>query len=135
MKARLREKGWLKRVLDVELDNGVFVVEYSGVGVGYEAVWVNGREVARPTSWLWFVPRIEFALGMLPAAVEVRVWPWLMIRSFRLIVDGIVVFADDAPVESEPLPPDNAAPLPTSPAEETGILVPGRFSRRPERPS
>jgi hypothetical protein len=81
-------------VLEVHTDEGWFVVEYNGRGFGYESVWVNGRCAARETSALWFVPRFVFRLGFLPAAVEVRVWPWLTIRSFHLVVGDAVLYSE-----------------------------------------
>src|SRR2546421_8846012 len=90
--AGMRERSFLGAVLDVETESGWFVVEYNGRGMGHESVYVNGRLVARAGVWFWFVPRFEFQLGPLPAALEVRVWPWLAFRSFTLTVAGRVVY-------------------------------------------
>ena len=84
MKATLEARSWLRRRLRVDMPDGAFVVHYSGRGIGYESVWVNGTQVPARGDGLWFAPRFEFPLGSTPAAVEVRVWPWLTIRSSTL---------------------------------------------------
>jgi hypothetical protein len=43
---------------------------------------------------LWFGPVLVFPLGSRLAAVEVRVWPWLTIHSFHLLVEDEVVDAE-----------------------------------------
>jgi hypothetical protein len=94
MRAALIRSSWLRRVLEVRTDDGWFLVEYNGRGLGYESVWVNGELALSSTSLMWFVPRFDFSLGPRPAVVEVRVWPWLTIRSFRLTVDDVVLYAE-----------------------------------------
>src|SRR5262249_25430763 len=94
MRATAIESSWLRRVLEVHTDEGWFLVEYNGRGFGYESVYVNGELALASTSLAWFVPRFDFRMGPHPAVVEVRVWPWLTIRSFRLTVDDAVLYAE-----------------------------------------
>ena len=86
MTATLRQKKWLLREWDVTTPAGEFIVRYSGRGHGYESIAVNGAVVAKIRSPIWFIPKFEFNLGDLPASVEVRVWPWLLLRAVRLRV-------------------------------------------------
>jgi hypothetical protein len=90
----LKESSGLRRLLDVVTPEGFYFVEYNGSGMGYETVLVNGKVVCQPSSLLWFVPRFEFKLGRRRAVIEVRVWPWLRISSFRLRIDGELVYEE-----------------------------------------
>ena len=94
MKAALEARAWLRRRLRVDTPDGPFVVEYSGRGIGSESVWINGTRIRGRGDGLWFAPLFEFPLGSVPAAVEVRVWPWLAIRSFHLVVGGEVLYGE-----------------------------------------
>lgn len=94
MNATLELRSWLRRRLRVETLEGVFVVEYSGRGFGYESVWIDGVRAPGSNTGAWFVPRFDFDLGSAYAAVEVRVWPWLTIRSFHLVVAGEVLYEE-----------------------------------------
>ena len=91
--ARLIRSGWLHRAVEVTLLDGSHVVEYDGRGIGSEQVSVDGA-VIRRASRFWFVPRFEFKLGGWAGGVEVRVWPWLSLRSLVLRVGGRVVYAE-----------------------------------------
>ena len=92
MEARLKDKGWLRRTLAVSTADGSYTVEYSGRGAGYETVAVNNEIVVGETSNAWFVPQFEFKLGTMPAVLDVRVWPWLAVRSLTLSVGGTVLY-------------------------------------------
>jgi hypothetical protein len=74
------------------MPDGVHRVEYNGRGF-YERVTADAV-VLRKTCWYWFVPRFDFALQGPPAVLEVRVWPWLQLRSLVLRVGGHVVYAE-----------------------------------------
>jgi hypothetical protein len=93
MRAILVRREWLLRTLKVELPGGIHLVEYDGAGLGYEQVSVDGSTVIRG-SHRWYVPRFEFELGVWPAVVEVRVWPWFALRSFALLVNDHLVYAE-----------------------------------------
>jgi hypothetical protein len=93
MSSRLIDRGWLRRVIEVSLSSGNHFVEYDGRGLGYEHVAVDGTVICAK-SWLWFVPRFEFKLAGYPTVVEVRVWPWLALRSLSLRVGDQIVYAE-----------------------------------------
>jgi hypothetical protein len=93
MSARLIYRSWLRRAIKVSLPDGPHVVAYDGTGMGFERVSVDGV-VIRKSSFCWFVPRFEFKLGGWPAVVEVRVWPWLLLRSLVLRVGDSIVYAE-----------------------------------------
>jgi hypothetical protein len=93
MSAKLIHRGWLRRTVEVSLPDGPHVVEYDGKGLGFEQVSVDGA-VIRKTCWYWFVPLFEFKLGGWPGVVEVRIWPWLLLRSLVLRVGDRVVYAE-----------------------------------------
>jgi hypothetical protein len=91
--SRLIRTGWLRRAVEVTLPDGTHVVDYDGMGIGYEQVSVDGA-VIRECCPYWFVPRFESKLGGHPFVVEVRVWPWLLLRSLVLRVGDQVVYAE-----------------------------------------
>src|SRR5438874_11715125 len=95
MRVTLLRSSWLKRVLQLETQEGTYEIVYSGRGLGFESVYVNGR-LAERGSALWFVPLFVFPLGSQLGAVEVRVWPWLTIRSFHLLVEDEEVYKEGA---------------------------------------
>ena len=49
------------------------------------------------------MPRFEFKLGGWPGVVEVRVWPWLLLRSLMLRVGDRVVYAEGVNVGAKKL--------------------------------
>jgi len=55
-------------------------------------VSVDGLVIRK--SWYWFVPRFEFKLGGRTSAIEIRVWPWLLLRSLVLRVSDRVLYAE-----------------------------------------
>jgi hypothetical protein len=90
----LEEKSWLYRAFEVVTTGGVYRVTYNGRGLGYESVTVNEEVAARQVSVMWFVPEFCFSIGSTQAIVKVKVWPWLAIRSFELIIDGESVYSE-----------------------------------------
>ena len=132
MRVTLRRQTWLGIELLVETGSAVFLVEYVGSGLG-EKVYVNGRLAAHKVEWLSLslvAPRIEFELGSHPAAIEVGVWPWLAMRSFRLIVSGEIVYdrATHA-ATSVDVAEDQDCSRPAG--NQAGICVPGRICFEP----
>jgi hypothetical protein len=87
-------RSWLKRVLRVEAAGGSFEVRYNGRG-GWdgEGVYVDGQ-LAAHNPGLWFGPVFIFPLGEKLAAIEIRCWPWFQIRSFHLLIEDEVVYAE-----------------------------------------
>jgi hypothetical protein len=95
MRAMLESSFWLQRTLRVDISDLHYVVRYSGHGVGYESVSVNSdRATVVSRSYLWYVSLFTFRLGALPAAIEVRVWPWLAVRSFHLVAANQVLYGE-----------------------------------------
>jgi hypothetical protein len=92
--ATLISKSRLRRRLEVRIDPDVFYVEYNGAGIGYEEVLVGGELAVRRSSWAWYVPRFEFALGPYAAVIEVHIGPWLSVRGFLLEVEGVLLYAE-----------------------------------------
>lgn len=92
--AALSQKSLLRRVIDVSTPDGLFIVEYSGWGLGYETVRVNGQAMVRKLSVRWFEPRLEFYLGRWVAVLEISVSWYLTFRAFRLSVDDQLVYVD-----------------------------------------
>jgi hypothetical protein len=72
-------------------------LEFNGRSL-FDRVLVNGRCVARRTSWWRITPRLDFSLSVGPeqvtGCVEVRVWPWLALRGFRVTIADRVVYAE-----------------------------------------
>ena len=93
MDATLIKRAWLLREWQVRTPGGVFLVLYSGRGLGFESVSVNGV-IAQRRTHIWFVPRFEFRLGILPATVDIRVRPWLRLHAARLVVGGTVLHSE-----------------------------------------
>ena len=91
MEAGLLHRSWLRRTIVVYLDGARFEVTYSGLGLWWDSVLVDGVEVMR-TSTLWFVPRFEFFLDDQPVVLEVRVWPWMQLRRLTLTIAGRIVY-------------------------------------------
>jgi hypothetical protein len=95
--AAATRRGWLHRAIRLQGEVEA-TVEYNGWGAGYESVLVDGQEVSRRQSTMWFVPEFDFSIrcaeGPVPARLEVRVAPWLRIRALRLTVAGTVVYAE-----------------------------------------
>ena len=89
---RLDEKGWLYRALEVATPEGTYRVTYNGRGLGHESVTVNGAFAAGQMSVLWFIPEFSFSVGSMRALVKVKVWPWLAIRRFELVINGESVY-------------------------------------------
>lgn len=93
MSTRVVRRGRLRRAIEVTLTDGSHVVESDGKGIGFELVSADGS-VMRKTGWHWFVPRFDFKLGGWPSVVELRVWPWLSLRSLVLRVDDRILYAE-----------------------------------------
>ena len=102
MRAELTRKTRVGRVLSVQLPCGHYTVEYSGYGLGYESVLVDGQIVARQISWLRMVPRFEFAVGPHTGVIQIHTSLWRdllspilgKLESFSFEVDGRVLYED-----------------------------------------
>ncbi|HWB14480.1 MAG TPA: hypothetical protein VG826_34965 [Pirellulales bacterium] len=84
----LVERSWWRREFRVETRVRPVTVVYNGRGVGHEEVLVDGKVAVRKRSWIWFVPHFDFEVDGHSATVDVAVWPWFRISSFRFVIDG-----------------------------------------------
>lgn len=94
MRVELMNSAWLRRTLAVELDGQFYNIEYDGRGLGYERVLINDETAVTRLSWLWFVPRLEFFIGHIPAAIEVSVSKSMRIRALRMLIRDQVVYSE-----------------------------------------
>jgi len=95
-RATLVARGLLLRRIVIEAPVEI-TLEFNGRSL-YDKVIVNGQVAARKTSWWRITPRLEFSLPMdqqlLRGRVDVRVWPWLAIRGFRVTIADHTVYAE-----------------------------------------
>jgi hypothetical protein len=42
----------------------------------------------------WFIPSFQFTLDGKDVWVHVSVWPWLAIRSFRIVFDNRILYEE-----------------------------------------
>lgn len=72
-------------------------LEFNGRSL-VDRVLVNDREVVRKTSWWRIAPRLAFTLpsgtGPINGLVEIRVWPWLALRGFRVSIADREVYSE-----------------------------------------
>lgn len=92
--ANLIEKKWLWRTLHVVTPEGTFEVVYDGKGFGFEEVLVNGEVACRKSSFFWYVPQFDFAIGNLASRIDVQVSPLLQISAFDLFVNDELVYTE-----------------------------------------
>ncbi len=63
-----------------------------------DTVTINQQVVARKTSWWRITPRLSFTLRageeVIAGQVEIRVWPWLALRGFRVTIADRVVYTE-----------------------------------------
>lgn len=91
MDCKRTRKSWLYRAWEVVTPEGRFRVDYDGRGAGVEIVLVQGKVVVSAQNRYGLAPRFDFQLGSQAALIEVRVWPWLWLRSIRLSIGGQIV--------------------------------------------
>lgn len=95
-RATLVARGLLFRRIVVEAPLEL-TLEFNGRSL-FDQVIVNGRTVARRTSWWRITPRLDFTLSVgakqIAGRVEVKVWPWLALRGFRVTLAELVVYAE-----------------------------------------
>ena len=94
MEAKRLDKQWLKRVIEVVDGDTVTTLVYSGRGIGSEKVIVDGAETRDRSQLLWFVPRFEVASGENTYVFQVRVWPWLALRSLKIEKNGVAIYTE-----------------------------------------
>ncbi len=95
-RATLVARGMLLRRLVLEAPVEL-TLEFNGRSL-FDRVLINGRPVARRISWWRITPRLDFALSVgseqVTGCVEVRVWPWLALRGFRVTIADRVVYTE-----------------------------------------
>ena len=94
MQAKLLDRQWLKRVIEVVEGDTVTRLVYSGRGIGSEKVIVDGAETRDRSRLMWFVPSFEVASGEDTYVFQVRVWPWLTLRSLKIEKNGVKIYAE-----------------------------------------
>ncbi len=94
LSAILTEKKWLYREFNVFTPEGVFDLAYDGTGMGFESVLINGKIVARETSYFWYVPEFDFRLGTQPAKISVSVSWRLTIKRLNFEVNNRVLYSE-----------------------------------------
>ena len=87
--AKLVTKELLRRV--VRLDSGV-TVEWYGRRFSWDAVYVDGREVARGRGVLRGRSHFEFVIDGQPAELEILVSPLSGVSRFQLKINSAIVF-------------------------------------------
>jgi hypothetical protein len=102
MNAKLSRSSRLVREWEFTNGAGLYRLSYDGRGMGYESVVIDGLVVQKKRSWLWYVPRFDFAIDSLPGVIEVRVGPWFSIRAIRLKISGQVLFEEGS--QAWPIP-------------------------------
>lgn len=100
MEAKLLARHWLKRVIEFTDGDSVSRLVYSGRGIGSEKVVVDGIESTDRSAVCWFVPRFEIRRGEDVYVFQVRVWPWLALRSLTIEKNGVQIYAEG----TEPYP-------------------------------
>jgi len=94
MEVKLITRQWLKRVIEISDGDRLTRLVYSGRGFGAEKVMVDGIEATDRSNLLWFVPRFEVADGADRYVFQVRVWPWLALRSLLIEKNGVEIYAE-----------------------------------------
>lgn len=93
-RATLEKASWLRRVLRVCSSEGEYSIAYSGRSLMEERITLDGKLEVKHRIRSWFRPVSRFFVASRPAAIVLRVWPWLTIRSFHLLIDGKVLYCD-----------------------------------------
>jgi hypothetical protein len=91
--AGLRERGWLFRDFVLTVDGREWRVKYQAGGAG-EHVLVDGKQVAHGAGLASLVPRHDFVLGDHQGLIELDVRWFVLIKGFRLSLDGLVLYGE-----------------------------------------
>lgn len=94
--ATLTARGILYRRLAIEAP-GSILLEFNGRGLT-DRVLVDHRVVASRFSWWRITPQLAFTLPVgdqrIAGLVEIRVWPWFLMRGFRVTLAQRIVYAE-----------------------------------------
>jgi hypothetical protein len=94
MECELTGSAWLKREFRIVISGSEHRLIYNGRESGSEHVYFDGRPVAGGKSVWWFIPSFHFTLDGKDVSVHVSVWPWLAIRSFRIVIDNRILYEE-----------------------------------------
>jgi hypothetical protein len=94
MNSILKSRSWLKRVFEIPAAEGPVLMTYNGRALGTENVSLNNAKLAARSEYLWFVPRFEFVHNNDKFVVQVRVWPWLTIRSLTVHQNDELIYSE-----------------------------------------
>ena len=84
MKATITSLSWLKREIEIALENRTVKVQYSGRSLDLGCVHVDGKRVPAKRSKFWYTPKFDFQIDSDPYFLEIRIWPWLAVHSLSL---------------------------------------------------
>jgi len=102
MKVKVVLKKWLKRNFKIEAPLGNYELSYNGRGLGSEKVTLNGEKcIQYSLTGLygtpfkgWFAPTFEINNSGNNFKVEVRIWPWLTIRSLYVYLNNKAIYKE-----------------------------------------
>ena len=97
MNTTLKSGGWLKRVIEIPRPGTVAVLTYSGRGLGTEKVSIEDTESVGISAFGWFVPRFKLNYENDNYIIEIRVWPWLTLRSMTVEKNGKIIYSEGKP--------------------------------------
>ena len=88
--------GWLQRTIKIEHEDKSVIIHYTGLTLNLGSVLVNGNCVRSQRSRIWFNSKFDFDIRGEHYSLEVRIWPWLAVRSFSLANFNGQVFLEGA---------------------------------------
>jgi hypothetical protein len=91
MECELIGSAWLKRKFRIAISSSEHRLVYNG-RTDSEHVYFDGRAVAGGKSVWWFIPSFHFTLDGKDVSIHVSVWPWLAIRSFRIVIENRILY-------------------------------------------
>ena len=94
MRVFITSQGWLKRTIEIELFDRSVRIDYSGLIFGFGSACIDGMPLVSGSSRFWFAPKFEALLDGIHYEIEVRVWPWLAVRSLSVSVGEKRVFLE-----------------------------------------
>lgn len=96
MGVTVKERGWLKRVIEITDRDETIVLTYNGCGSGYELVSIQGDGYVedRRSSLVWFISRFDLSYKNSQYVVDMKIWPWLTIKSMVVKKDGDVIYRE-----------------------------------------
>ncbi len=81
----ITSQGWLERTIEIELIDRSVRITYSGRTFGFGSAFIDEAPLAASRSRFWFAPKFETFLDGNHYEIEIRVWPWLAVRSLASV--------------------------------------------------